>query len=116
MDLAKASTINISDKALIQHYLQNPLTHAIVFGGLEPIDQINELDAFITLLRQSTNDDVVIYTGYKEEEIAEQIKILQKHSNILVKFGRFVPYDEQTYDKNLGVYLASKNQYSRWIS
>ena len=32
--------------------------------------------------------------------------------NIIIKYGRFIPGQEKHYDKILGVYLASNNQYA----
>jgi len=33
--------------------------------------------------------------------------------NIIVKFGRYRPNQEKHYDKILGVFLASDNQYAK---
>ena len=68
------------------------------------------------MFRCYTNDDIVIYTGYTEEEIKEQVGLLSKYTNIIIKFGRFVPDQESHYDDVLGIKLASPNQYARKIS
>ena len=60
-----------------------------------------------------SKDPIVIYTGYKEEELTEQIKFLQKFDNIIVKFGRFIPDSLHIFDTVLGVTLASNNQYAK---
>ena len=44
---------------------------AVVFQGLEPFEQFNELVSFIYKLRQKTNDTVVIYSGFLKSEIIE---------------------------------------------
>ena len=62
------------------------------------------------------NDDVVIYTGYNKEEIADKIEVLKKFKNIIIKFGRFIPNSKKKYDEVLGVELASENQYGEKIS
>lgn len=116
LPLAKSPTIDMDDNKIVQSYLTNPLTEAVVFGGLEPMDQFDELLALIKLFRKYTNDDIVIYTGYYKEEISEKIFELQKRSNIIVKFGRFKPNANHIYDKILGVELSSDNQWAEKIS
>ena len=38
------------------------------------------------------------------------------YSNIIIKFGRFIPNREPHFDEVLGVNLASNNQYAKRIS
>jgi organic radical activating enzyme len=114
-ELAKAATYEIDTDKLISRYLSNDITKAIVCGGLEPFDSWTELTDFIKKFRRVSNDDIVIYTGYKEEELTEQIEWLEFYPNIIVKFGRFIPNQEKHYDEVLGVYLASSNQYAKKI-
>jgi len=106
---------NIADDQIIQRYLRDPLTHAVVFGGLEPFDQFEELCAFIAAFREVSTDDIVIYTGYTEEELISQVQMLSKYSNIIIKFGRYVPNSDSRFDEVLGVKLASSNQYAKNI-
>lgn len=108
----------IKDDDICKRYLENDLTSAIVFGGLEPIEQFPDLVDFLDCLRNkySCDDDVVIYTGYTDKEISKQISILKKFSNIVIKFGRYLPNSPSRYDKVLGVNLASENQYGERIS
>lgn len=110
-ELATSTTISISVKELIKLYTTNPITESVVFGGLEPILQFEEILAFIDAFRKISNDDIVIYTGYYPTEIKEKLFQLEKYSNIIFKYGRFVPESESKYDKVLGVTLSSKNQY-----
>ena len=88
----------------------------MVFGGLEPFDSWEELIEFISLFRYKSSDPVVIYTGYKEEEIEDKIKVLSEYENIYIKFGRFVPNQKSHFDEVLGVELASSNQYAKKVS
>jgi len=107
--------IVLSNRELCQRYLNNPLTKAIVFGGLEPFEQFKELERFIFTLRRvfGCDDDVVIYTGYNPEELSFELNVLSGHyNNIIVKFGRFVPNSQHRFDEILGVELASENQYA----
>lgn len=95
--------------------MNNPLTKAIVFGGLEPFEQFKELERFLFSLRRvfGCDDDVVIYTGYRPEELSHELNILSGYyNNIIVKFGRFVPNSQHRFDEVLGVELASDNQYA----
>ena len=116
--LAKEQSVIINDDTLIKRYLQNPITKAIVFAGLEPMDQSQEVYHFINLLRTKykRNDPVVIYTGYTEDELKNSVAILSQFPNIIMKFGRFIPNREKHYDEVLGVWLASPNQYAKEIS
>ena len=95
--------------------MANTITKAICFQGLEPFDSPEWLE-LVDLFRQYTKDTIVIYTGYYENELIEQLKQLKKYSNIIVKFGRFVPNQPSRYDELLGVSLASPNQYAKKIS
>lgn len=106
---------NVSDALIVSRYISNNITRAVVFGGLEPFDQFNEMHGIIHLLRDiyGVPDDIVIYTGYNRDEIEEQVDFLARnYSNIIVKFGRFIPGQSRHYDTVLGVYLSSDNQYA----
>ena len=112
--LVKQKTKNINDDTIIKRYIQNPITKAIVFGGLEPFDQWKELYSFISKLRieYGVRDDVVIYTGYTYDEIEGECMMLMMFDNIVVKFGRYKPNGRRKFDDILGVTLASDNQYA----
>lgn len=114
-ELRSCPTSQYDDIRIIRRYLSNPITHAIVFGGLEPFEQYDEVADFIQLFREFSEDDVVIYTGYNEEELPEQIKELRQYGSVIVKFGRFIPDQESHYDEVLGVNLASNNQYAKQL-
>ncbi len=114
--LANDKDIIIDTYKLIDRYTNNPITKAVVFGGLEPFDTFCALISFIDKFREKCDDDIVIYTGYTEDECENQIKLLQKYKNIIVKFGRFIPNQSSHYDDVLGVELASDNQYGKRIS
>lgn len=112
--LAKKRGMAIENEDLIERYINNPITHAIVFGGLEPFDQFTDVIDIIATLRLTYNndDDVVIYTGYIEEEVEKKIEALSIFDNIIVKFGRYIPGQESHLDEVLGVKLSSPNQYA----
>ena len=109
-----SAPISIDDEQLCLRYLNNPLTESIVFGGLEPLEQFDELCSFLEVLRSQfqCKDDVVIYTGYYFEEVPEWIQQLATYGNVIVKFGRYIPNQKHIFDEVLGVELASDNQYA----
>lgn len=115
--LVRQKSLNISIESLVERYLKNDITKAVVFGGLEPFDQYIEVFDFISMLRfqYQNNDPVIIYTGYERSEIDAKVRFLSSMPNIIVKFGRFIPGHEPHYDEVLGVELASDNQYAEYI-
>ena len=111
--LATAPTIEIDCDEIIDKYLNNPITEAVVIGGLEPFDDFLYLFDFIQKFRQKSKDDIVIYTGYYPEEIKGELYklwLFDGRDNIIIKFGRFIPDSSPIYDELLGVNLASCNQ------
>lgn len=114
--LAKAPSLNIGADTIVKKYLDNPITKAVVCGGLEPFDSWGDLLLLIVKFREKSQDDIVIFTGYNKEEIANKINILLRFPNIIIKFGRYIPNQEKHYDEVLGVELASPNQYAERIS
>lgn len=114
--LATSQIKNIGFKTIVNRYINNPITSSVVCGGLEPFDTWDDLYCLVTYLRLSTQDDIVIYTGYYKEEIEVYINELKVFPNIIIKFGRYIPGCEKHYDEVLGIYLASDNQYAERIS
>lgn len=55
-------------------YLNNDITKAVVCQGLEPFDDFTDVLDLLKVLRQFTNDDFVVYTGYEEAEVRDKIK------------------------------------------
>ena len=110
--LAAAPSIEMDNKEIIERYVSNPITEAIVFGGLEPFDDFNEIYTFIADFRQYRKDDIVIYTGYYPDEISSYLDRLSVFENIIIKFGRFIPNKSHRFDELLGVQLSSDNQWS----
>lgn len=115
--ISQQENIDISVDEIFHRYINNPMTKAMVIGGLEPIMQFWDLLELVTYFRKhQCIDDIVIYTGYNKEEIDSQINILKNYSNIIVKFGRYIPNQNSHHDNVLGVNLASDNQYAERIS
>lgn len=115
--LIKEKQIDISYEEIVNLYLDNPITSAIVFGGLEPFDSFEDMTNLINEFRKYTDDDIVIYTGYNKEEIYQEILLFTDiWKNIIIKFGRFKPNTKQHIDPVLGVKLFGDNQYAEKIS
>lgn len=120
--LANEPIVDITKEQIVERYLANPLTHAFVFGGLEPFDSWNSLTPLINCIRNKYDckDDIVIYTGYTKEELKNGTNVQsdayryigKTFPNIIIKYGRFVPDCEFHFDPVLGVELASPNQYA----
>lgn len=114
--LAKEKEIEYGIDKIVNNYIKNDITKAIVCGGLEPMDSFDDLKELVGALRVKTNDDIVIYTGYREEEIEDKTNDLKQFVNIIIKFGRYIPNDKEYYNDILGINLASRNQYAKKIS
>ena len=116
--LASAPNIEISNQEIIDKYLNNPVSQAIVFQGLEPFDSREDVYELVKAFREKTDDDIVIYTGYTEQELILDIGYFEKFplKNIIIKFGRYIPGQQVHKDEVLGVNLASDNQYAIKIS
>ena len=116
LSVAKEPDIDVSPQTIVDKYVSNPITQAIVMGGLEPIDTYGDLVDLVRAFRLQTEDDIVIYTGYEWKEIDDELACLAQFKNIIVKVGRFIPNQKPHYDEVLGINLASDNQYAERIS
>jgi len=103
--------LDYSNRKIIERYVNNPLTNAIVFGGMDAWDSINEIIELIKLFRETSDDDVVLYTGRKYSEIASKMYDLERFKNVYVKVGRYIPNQKPVIDKITGVKLANRGQY-----
>ena len=114
--LATSPTLEVNVKDVVNRYVNNNITSAIVIAGLEPFDTYKQLIELVRGIRLHTDDDIVIYTGYYKEEIQSYIEGLRQYKNIVIKFGRFIPNQQSHFDEVLGVNLVSDNQYGERIS
>ena len=116
-ELALSPDIEVPYETIVNRYMQNPITKAVVMGGLEPFDNWEDLVNLIHEFRKHTQDFIVIYSGFFLSEINDKVEYLrQNYDNIIIKFGRFVPNKEPYYDEVLGIKLVSPNQYAERIS
>ena len=115
-EIIKQPNIFVDNFEIYHRYISNPITKAIVIGGLEPIKQFDDIYNLIKLFRNNgCNDNFVIYTGYYPNEIQDQLELLKPLKNIVFKFGRYIPNQEKHYDEILGISLVSNNQYGEVI-
>lgn len=110
LPLVSQPTLEVDNKILVDRYINNPISKAVVIGGLEPFDDTLDLINFIFDFRFCCDDDIVIYTGYNQDEIIRYIDRIYYAKNIIIKFGRYIPDQQPHYDEVLGVMLASNNQ------
>lgn len=115
-ELAQAPNVEVGVNSVIERYMHNPITHAVICAGLEPMDSWEDLQCFIMNFRYWSGDDIVIYTGYNKDEIKDKIEWLRLYEPIVIKYGRFIPDQPPHYDEVLGIKLASDNQYAERIS
>lgn len=115
--LDKSPNLEVNADDIVDRYINNDITKAIVFGGLDPFDTVDSMLELVGAFRKKTEDDIVIYTGYTKEEVSNVVEeILVNVSNIIIKYGRFVPDVEGRFDEVLGIELASKNQFAEKVS
>lgn len=111
--LAKADEIELSIENIYHRYINNPITEAIVIGGLEPFTKFIDIYSLIKYFRDNNcNDTFIIYTGYYPHELMPQLKALNEFDNIIIKFGRYKQNTPSRFDEILGVELSSDNQYA----
>ena len=112
--LAQALSVEVDVWELCKRYINNPITKAIVLQGLEPFDSFEDVKLLIAAIRyMGVECDIVIYTGYEEREIYHKSNLLTAlFSNIVIKYGRFIPGCKPHFDEVLGVNLSSDNQYA----
>lgn len=116
-ELAKQEDIEMPVEKIFHRYISNPISKAVVVGGLEPFTQYSDIFELIKHFRDNDcEDEFIIYTGYKPDEIPTMIDQLKGFKNIIIKYGRYKPNQQPHLDTVLGVNLVSDNQYAERIS
>ena len=114
--LVSMPDIEVPVESIVQRYVRNPFTSAVVLQGLEPLDTLEDVFAFISAFRDASNDDIVVFTGYEERDVPVQefIQFVKqnKYQNIILKVGGYIEKLPSVYSHKLGVELASNNQYA----
>ena len=130
-ELAKSKGFELYNGEILERYCDNPITEAVVFGGLEPFYSEKDVESLTNFIlgimalygfgRIKYKTDIVIYTGYYPDEVKSYLDYIRKNIGIvphpeavdvIIKFGRFIPDRPSKYDELLGVELASDNQYA----
>ena len=115
--IARMNTVDVAEDEIFLRYISDPITQAIVIGGLEPMLQQEEVLSLIHYFRShQCHDEFVIFTGYEKHEVKDFVRRVAQYDNIIMKFGRFIPDAEKRFDPVLGIYLISSNQYAEKIS
>ena len=116
--LSQLPSQNFPDEEILKRFRNNPLTEAIVIGGLEPFEQLNELVIFIgEAIKAELDVPIVIYTGFEIDDFDLYWSGFEPAAKtykgpVIVKFGRYVANSESIFNEDLGVTLISKNQYT----
>lgn len=106
------------DEEILKRFCNNPLTSAIVIGGLEPFEQLQELVIFIGEATKAGLDiPIIIYTGFEIDDFDLYWSGFEPVAKsylgpVIVKFGKYVAGSESYFNKDLGVTLISNNQYT----
>ena len=80
--LAHAKETDVDIDFIYNEYINNPITEAIVIGGLEPMTRFTDIYRLIKYFREhNCNDVFVIYTGYYPDEIKEEIEFQSSEFN-----------------------------------
>ena len=115
--LATAPEIEVDPDKMVERYINNPISEALVFSGLEPFMDLSDVKTMMRSFRKVSDNVIVIYTGYNKEEVAKQVEDLKNEfSNLIIKFGRYQPGQMSHIDPILGIALASDNQYAEKVS
>ena len=96
-NLAQSKDIDVSIDEIFNRYISNPISEAIVIGGLEPFKQFDDVYCLIKFFRDNNCSDTFI-------------KKLEPLKNIILKVGRYIPNQQPHYDEILGIKLVSDNQ------
>lgn len=116
--LATAPDIQVDIQKLIQRYVNNPITQAVVLMGMEPFDSYVDVIDFLYKFTLASGDDIVIYTGYNKDEVIRKVNEIKDNlidNKLIIKYGRYVPGCKPHRDPILGVDLASDNQYAEIV-
>lgn len=72
---------------LVDKYVKNDSTNYIVITGDEPLDSFESITSFLYYLRciWFCYDNVVVYTGYREDEIQDKLVVFSGFNNVTVK-------------------------------
>jgi len=111
-------TQEFPDEEILERFLNNPISEAIVIGGLEPFEQLSEVVHFISKATEmKLSVPIVVYTGFDMEDYDLYWSGFEPAAKsydgpVIVKFGRYIQGSKPYFNKDLGVTLISDNQYT----
>lgn len=111
-ELVNSKNIKVSTQRIIDRFMNNPISKALVLSGLEPFDSYADMINLIQDFRKQCANRIVIYSGYTKDELSDRIPILHDLGDVVIKYGRYIPNQCRHFDECLGVHLASDNQYA----
>ena len=127
---SRFETVDIPNTDILQKFKSDDNLKAIVIGGLEPMDQMNDLRGFIFDARKffepGDRPKIVIYTGYEMDELNKMhysglASELMQYGNAMVIAGRNIWKTKKKFYLSINTYLTSdikliyeykKHQYS----
>lgn len=102
-------------KDILEIYDKNPFLEAFIMTGMEAFDNFEEMLNLIKVIRSYKNEEIVIFTGYNPNELKDEINILKKFKDIIIKFGRYERDLKPKKDEVGGVTLVTSNQFFKRI-
>ena len=112
-ELASAADIDTDDAEIVNLYLSNPLTEAIVFQGLEPFDSWEDLARLIDYYRLVV--DTFEAERIKNYDLFQNIKISNEDQHkvdweIKRRKDEIIELEHRTNDKIISKSRANKNR------
>lgn len=80
----KAKELITIDQLMSELQTWLPQAEGITISGGEPFDQFEALLALLIKLREKTTVDILLYTGYSSEKIADQLLLIKPYIDVLI--------------------------------
>lgn len=80
----KAKELITIDQLMSELQTWLPQAEGITISGGEPFDQFEALLALLIKLREKTTVDILLYTGYSSEKIANQLQLIKPYIDVLI--------------------------------
>lgn len=80
----KAKELITIDQLMSELQTWLPQAEGITISGGEPFDQFEALLALLIKLREKTTVDILLYTGYSSEKIADQLQLIKPYIDVLI--------------------------------
>lgn len=80
----KAKELITIDQLMSELQTWLPQAEGITISGGEPFDQFEALLALLIKVREKTTVDILLYTGYSSEKIADQLQLIKPYIDVLI--------------------------------